>query len=246
MTVYFRLLWRSINDRRQNRKATHNLWYFALYCQIYDFVFFFGAQILNGPGKFEAPSIRFTHVFSGFAKLHSFKFRENSSTILFSSRFLQTRVYDKSVNHGGRFPTINIDHVDPPLTILETIQSLFNGLDNTNVNVYTFGNNTVALTDSWDMYTFDKKSLQNATFIKAQLPDSLPWIYNKMAIQSVAHPMREYGSSATITVAIIGVDSVPFFGPSLNVIRAHSVDHMELIALIGLCTCIHLQSHQIM
>ena len=151
---------------------------------------------------------------------------------MFSGRFLQTRVYDKSVNHGGRFPTINIDHVVPPLSILETIQSLFNGLDNTNVNVYTFGNQTVSLTDSWDMYSFDKKSLQNATFIKAKLPDSLPWIYNKMAIQSVAHPMREYGSSATITVAIIGVDSVPFFGPSLNVIRAHCVENMELIASI--------------
>ena len=47
--------------------------------------------------------------------------------------------------------------------------------------------------------------------VNALLPEALPWIFNKMAIRSVAHPMREYGTNATITVAIIGDLYAHFF-----------------------------------
>ena len=85
------------------------------------------------------------------------------------------------------------------------IQSLYNGIDNTNVNVYKFGADLAATTESWEVYAFDRDTLGNASRVNALLPEALPWIFNKMAIRSVAHPMREYGTNATITVAIIGV-----------------------------------------
>ena len=108
---------------------------------------------------------------------------------------------------------------------------LYNGLDNTNVNVFDIGGETVALSDFWEVYGFDRNTLSNATMFKAKLPDGIPEIYNNFHISSVAHPLHEYCTNAVITLAIID-SPVPFYSSLINVIRVHSLENQELIASI--------------
>ena len=109
--------------------------------------------------------------------------------------------------------------------------AIYNGVDNTNVNVIDIGGETVALSDFWEVYGFDRNTLSNATKVKAKLPDGIPEVYTKFNILSVAHPLHECGTDAVITVAIID-SPVPFYSSLINVIRVHALEKRELIASI--------------
>ena len=174
----------------------------------------------------------FSHVFDGFAKLHSFSFREDKTTIKFTSHFLKTISYSESIKQNNHFPSIYFGDVQPSLNAYEKVKALSNGVENTNVNVFQFGTDIVALSDCWEVYKFDKNLFSNSTRIYAKLPDTLPSIYyNAPMIMSLAHPLNEYGTGAVITLAIIDT-FLPISRATINVIRAHALDNRELIASI--------------
>ena len=113
---------------------------------------------------------------------------------------------------------------------MEKLKALYNGPDNTNINVFRFGNEAVALSDFWLTYTFDINTLRNVTRNNPVLP-SLPSVANLLPIISSAHPLREYGKDSAIT--IVSVNSpLPFYSSTTNVVRILSLNQRELIASI--------------
>ena len=172
------------------------------------------------------------HWFDGLSKLHSFKFEGNTQTIKFSSRFLETNSYAAAKNNALYLTTFFGD-VEPSLNIIQRIIGFFNIDDNTNVNVFDFGDGKLcAISDHWLVNCFDKNTLSDSIMVQALLPPELPEEFNRFTIMSVAHPLKEYGTSATITLALI-ISHNPFVSGTVNLIRVHSIHNRELIASIN-------------
>ena len=67
--------------------------------------------------------------------------------------------------------------------------------------------------------------------VQAVLPSEFSEEFNRFTIMSLAHPLKEYGTSATIALVLIKSHN-PFVSGTVNLIRVHSIHNRELIASI--------------
>jgi len=73
-----------------------------------------------------------------YGKIHKFTF--NGADVKFSGRMVETETYNKSVRANKMVPTISLAKVYPnDWSVLEMVQAMTNGYDNTNVLVYRLG-----------------------------------------------------------------------------------------------------------
>ncbi|CAH1791898.1 unnamed protein product [Owenia fusiformis] len=190
-----------------------------------------GTLVRNGLGRFEIGPRRFIHAFDAYSKITTIKFTHNGK-IKFSSKFLRSEGYSKSIDNDNVYPYLTFGPVEPPFGYFESAQALYNGVDNTNINIYSFGNGsakeTVTLSDFWVNYKIDTGDLSKAEKIDADID------INKLSfipLLSTAHPLPEYGTSNDIIIASsFGI--FPGRSNKLHVVRIRSSGDREVITSI--------------
>ncbi|KAK3100090.1 hypothetical protein FSP39_014576 [Pinctada imbricata] len=187
----------------------------------------FVLKIRNGPGRFEIGNRKMDNLFDGFAKLTKWTFPGNGSAY-FSTKFLRSSLFNDSMAINDIAPYMTISPVNPPFTVEQTLESLQNGMDNPNVNIYNFTSDSVALNDMWILYTFDPKSLTLQQKINAEIPDAklgFPFI----SPISSAHPLPEPNTNNHLT-SVGSLALIPRLKHKLSLIRVKSSREREMIA----------------
>jgi carotenoid cleavage dioxygenase-like enzyme len=154
-----------------------------------------GQLIRNGPGQFESlcDDRKYTHVFDGLAKLHSFDINAKNGQVSFKSRFLRSTWYDRIVTKNGTIPpSITTGQViEPEFSIFEKIRAALTSafqFDNVPVNVHKLGGSKgkyVATTDAPVMIEFEKNL---STIGRKKYSDRITR-WSGIELFSTAHPM---------------------------------------------------------
>ncbi|KAK3578908.1 hypothetical protein CHS0354_035529 [Potamilus streckersoni] len=188
-----------------------------------------GTLIKNGLGRFEFGQRKFRNALDANAKLSSWKFTGNGNAV-FSTRFIRSKSYNESLARNDIAPYLMLDGTTPPFSIPEKMESLINGMDNMNVNVYRYPEGSyVAVSDYWNCYELDPKSLLTIEDIKPKVPNAT--IMDKMIMLSTAHPLPEYGKNYFITFVTLA-SPLPEMKSKIKLIRVKSVLEREEIASI--------------
>ncbi|KAL5005772.1 hypothetical protein ScPMuIL_016930 [Solemya velum] len=203
-----------------------------------------GTLIRNGLGRFEIGKRNFTHTFDGFAKLHSWKFVGNGSAS-FSAKFLYSDFYRDSVSRNDIAPYLLFQTVTPAFNEFQKLESLVRGIDNMNVNVYQFKNESTSeyfvFSDYWKMYEINGINLATKRSVTPPVP--APSIGTKwhpaappmgggfgfLSFLSSAHPLPEYGTSNFLTF-LSSISLVPGIKNRMSLIRIISGEKREAIA----------------
>jgi carotenoid cleavage dioxygenase-like enzyme len=118
-----------------------------------------GSMYRNGPGQFELKDKGYKHLFDGHALVHKFKIADGK--VFYSSNFLKTNSYTKSVEENRLYHVFGT--ADLCSKLYGRMQVLFkypDTLDNTNVNILPFGDSQLyALTETNYMCKVDSGSL---------------------------------------------------------------------------------------
>ncbi|XP_061180479.1 beta,beta-carotene 15,15'-dioxygenase-like [Saccostrea echinata] len=186
-----------------------------------------GSLIRNGPARYGMGKHSFRNVFDGYAKLYSWQFPGNGSAY-FSSKFVQSKSYKESLSINDVAPYQTFDNLVPPRTIMEQELSLFNGMDNMNVNIYNYSGDCVILTDTWKLYVVNCYTLETIRECNPKIPGaktSFPFL----SILSVAHPLQEYGTNHHLTF-LQSESMEPKVSSKFTLVRTKSADIREKIA----------------
>jgi len=160
-----------------------------------------GQLLKNGPGRTDFGGVRrHTSWMDGFAKLHSFKFNGNTSDVLYSARFINSRIYQRCLEKGDLVPYMTLAPVAPTdWTWSETWEAAKAKFDNTNVMVWkykskdpTVPDDIVANTDAPYVNRFDPNTLNYQGIV---FPD-------RKSMASSAHPHIEPGTDHTINFGV--------------------------------------------
>lgn len=116
--------------------------------------------VSNGLGAFEMGDRRVQHAFDAFAKMTSVQFLTGRAA-LFSTDFLGTDQWKRSVEINDIAPYLMFESVDPPYDPMQKVQALMAGLDNANVNVFKVGRPAayLATSDFWRTWQFCPRNL---------------------------------------------------------------------------------------
>ncbi|ELT90061.1 hypothetical protein CAPTEDRAFT_206437 [Capitella teleta] len=193
---------------------------------------FKGVYIRNGVGLFEVGGRRLLHALDGFTKLTSFNFT-SPNTLGFSSKFLRSGFYNDSTKSKSIAPYLLLGDVEPHFSLFEKLRSFANGVDNVNVNVIQFSNDTdsmVAVSDIWRVYEMNTRGLVTTKRIDANLPGGDLQLRKSMTL-STAHPLLEEASGAHIGFCVSAMP-LPGFKNGINVVRIFSAERRELVAHI--------------
>ena len=198
-------------------------------------ILFFVLQIRNGLGRFELGHRNFTHSFDAFGKLSSWKFYGNGSAS-FSTKYLQSDFYRKSVDKNDIVPYLMFESVNPPFDEFQKMEALVRGIDNMNVNIYRFFNQKadiyeyVVLNDFWKIYQVNPHGLETIKSVTADLPHKgQSGMFVFLSFLSSAHPLPEFGTSNPITF-VSSVSLVPGIKSRITLVRIKSMDIREEIA----------------
>ena len=174
---------------------------------------------------------KFVHVFDAYAKLMKWEFKAEGVT--FSTRFIGTNLYTDSVWDGTVAPYMLFHSVEPGFDELEKMFALVNGVDNVNVNIARFDNDTefVALSDFWRHYTLDMDTMETIEQVNPPVPGIDFDLSSIVPAASTAHPIQEAGSKHHITYV---VSTLPTGKYVLTVSRIISSEIREKIASIEL------------
>ena len=193
-------------------------------------------QVRNGIGRLEIGARSFVHAFDGFAKLVSFDISSDDE-LLFSSRFLRSRFYNDSMQANDIAPYIILDATQPQFGALEKLAALYNGVDNTNVNVYSVRRREgsdeetlLAVSDFWGGYTVDASSLHTLARVQPELPVKR-FLQQLVPLPSTSHPVREFNTSNRIGFVsyLSPLESLPSY---VDVVRMSSVSGRQAIASV--------------
>ncbi|XP_078616046.1 beta,beta-carotene 15,15'-dioxygenase-like [Branchiostoma floridae x Branchiostoma japonicum] len=192
-----------------------------------------GTFVRNGPGRFNIGGRSVIHTFDGFAKLHSFKIN-NGTKILFSAKFLGTSTYTRSIAENDYATSITFDGVNPAFTFEERAESLVNGIDNTNANIWKIGTGRnaefVGLTDGAVFSKFDIATLNTISLVK---PDITHPVISLLSLMSTAHPLYEPKTGHTINL-VYTVNIVPGLKHTLTLYRMKDTATQEIITNVKL------------
>lgn len=116
-----------------------------------------GSLIRNGPGSFELGGSTVGHWFDGLAMLRKFSF--DDGTVRYRNRFLRTDAYADAVEgeYRGGFGT---DGSMSPIERLVALVTPPAPTDNTNIDVWRFGDEYAALTETEHLTLFDPETLE--------------------------------------------------------------------------------------
>ncbi|XP_069114360.1 retinoid isomerohydrolase-like [Argopecten irradians] len=195
-----------------------------------------GTLIRNGPAQFEVGKRSFSHIFDGYGKLYSWKFKGNG-TVLFSTRFIKSAFYNKSISQKDISPYLLFGTTKPRFNPIQVLLAIWRDMDNMNVNIYRFPSGDenkpdtfVALSDLWDSYKFDPDTLTTVGYLHPMVPptggiDSD--IFQN--VMSTAHPLPEYGTSHHFTY-LRSFALIPELKHRISVIRIKSATDREVVA----------------
>ncbi|XP_076439752.1 retinoid isomerohydrolase-like [Babylonia areolata] len=200
-----------------------------------------GTLVRNGLGLFENGDRTFLHAFDGFAKLSSWSFYGNG-TATFSTRFLGSSFYNDSMASGTISPYLLFEGPTPPFDLLERLQALLRGLDNMNVNVYSFPGDDrgeqdyVALSDYWKAYRFSPLDLSTGRSVTGVVEGRGEGKVGEVVsgasfldLLSSAHPLPEPGTGHHLTF-LSSVSVLPFVRDRLQLVRIRSTTEREVVA----------------
>ena len=116
-----------------------------------------GSLIRNGPGSFELGGDSVGHWFDGLAMLRKFAFEDGE--VRYTNRFLHTEAYAdaRRWEYRGGFGT------DGSMSLFERLVALVTPpapTDNTNIDVWRFGGEYTALTETEHLTLFDPETLE--------------------------------------------------------------------------------------
>ncbi|KAL3891729.1 hypothetical protein ACJMK2_003978 [Sinanodonta woodiana] len=186
-------------------------------------------EIKNGLGRFEFGQRKFRNALDAYAKLSSWKFTGNGNAT-FSTRLIRSKSYNESLAKNDIAPYLILDGMTPIFSLPEKVESIINGMDNMNVNVYRYPEGSyVALSDYWDCYEIDPHSLVTVKDIKPKVPKAT--ILEKIITLSTAHPLPEYGENSFITFVTLA-SAISEMKSKIKIIRVKSVLEREEIVNI--------------
>jgi beta,beta-carotene 9',10'-dioxygenase len=148
-----------------------------------------GTLVRNGPGRFTFADGAVDHWFDGLAMLRRFAIRDGK--VRYRNRFLDTGAYEAAARGEyagfGTAPDAGLlrrvwDRLSPP-----------DVADNTCVNVWRYGGETVALTETPALTAFDPETL--ATRDRTRYPDAVD------GQTTTAHPHHDRERGETVNVA---------------------------------------------
>ena len=114
-----------------------------------------------------------------YGKLASWRFHGNG-TASFTTKMIYSDAYRDALKTNDIAPYLFLDIVSPSFSLVEEMQCVKNGLDNTNVNIYNFGgdkNDFVITSDIWKVYTVDPYTLETITSYSPYVPDASFAVY---------------------------------------------------------------------
>jgi len=187
-----------------------------------------GTLIRNGLGRFEVGGRKYENALDAFGKLSSWKFSGNGSAF-FSTRMIYSNSYNQSLAANDIAPFLVLDRVDPPFNVVQELESFKNGPDNTNVNVFNFGEDFVVLSDYWNVYQIDAITLETIRGIKPPVPNATQIEYP--IVLSSAHPLPEQGTSNHLTFVSIA-PAIPELKGKIMFHRATSAGGREILSTI--------------
>ncbi|KAL8620512.1 hypothetical protein ACOMHN_029548 [Nucella lapillus] len=192
-------------------------------------------KVRNGLGLFENGDRTFLHAFDGFAKLSSWSFHGNGSAT-FSTRFLGSSFYNDSLRSGTIEPYLLFEGPTPPFNLYERFVALVRGLDNMNVNVYSWpsdggGQDYVALSDYWKTYQFSPRDLSTGRSVTAVVEGVDGSFYGDsfLDLLSSAHPLPEVDTGHHLTF-LSSVSMSPFSKNRLQLVRIRTTLEREVVA----------------
>eukprot|EP00986_Skeletonema_menzelii_P009270 scaffold4174_cov150-Skeletonema_menzelii.AAC.1 len=212
-----------------------------------------GTLVRNGCGIWTAPNNNdeFSHIFDGFAKIHSYKI--NNSQVECQSRFLQGAWYKAFLERGkqsfpagiGTGPVLDSTNQQPKLGLVRTIQALINSatiFDNTPVNIWDYQPHVkeskrktiAALTDAPPRTKIDLNTMDTMC---SSTMNPLASGAKGYELLETAHPM--YSQAKMAAVDGEGVDTynvaveLGLQGPSINLVRETSQGDRSVIASIS-------------
>jgi len=192
-----------------------------------------GTFAQNSMGQFEMGDRKLRHAFDGFAKLFGWHFVNENETY-FSTQFIKTGYYKESKEKNTIAPWMLFDVAIPAFSWGELAKAVYNGIDNTNINIVRFGGKEdptyVAMSDFWTTYSFDPDTLETEAQIKTPVPGGEPLI-GMIPVASSAHPVPEYGTNNHITFVNI-INPLPFMDDVIRLVRVKSLFERELITEI--------------
>ncbi|KAJ8309423.1 hypothetical protein KUTeg_014297 [Tegillarca granosa] len=193
-----------------------------------------GTYIKNGLGRFEVGHRRFVNAFDTFAKLSSWKFPGNGSCF-FSTKFVYSDFYNKSIATNDIYPDPILVGVDPPFTQKQKFAALTRRIDNMNVNIYRYYNaetkeqEYVILNDCWKLYRVEPKTLTTLQAVDAEIPEQE---FEYKNVMSSAHPVPEPGTTNHIEY-VTSMSLIPGIKHKVQVIRIKSTNDREQIAVFN-------------
>ncbi|XP_033762841.1 beta,beta-carotene 15,15'-dioxygenase-like [Pecten maximus] len=195
-----------------------------------------GTLIRNGLGRFEVGRRNFTHSFDAFGKLSSWIFPGNGSSF-FTTKFIQSDFYKESVEKNDIASYLMFESVVPKFNEFQKLEALARGIDNMNVNVYKFtdqshGNRSqyVVLNDFWKIYQIEPSSLTTLNSVTAAVPSGkhsggLAFL----SFLSSAHPLPESGTLNHFTF-LSSVSIIPGIKSKMSLVRIKSTTEREVVA----------------
>lgn len=178
----------------------------------------------------------FHHAFDGFAKLTSFAFN-GSNIVNFSTKFIQSKGFTESKKENTIAPFILFDRPEPPFTLAEKARQLYNGIDNTNVNIHAFPKDTnssdvefLAVSDFWQSYQIDGESLDTISHVNPELP-TYYMLKDHVPLPSTSHPVQEKDKNTFVSF-VSYMSPVSFLSNYINVIRIKTASERENIVSI--------------
>lgn len=150
---------------------------------------------------------------------------------------LQSEFYQKSQKENDIAPFLMFEGVTPAFNEIQKLEALSRGLDNLNVNVFTFYNEVmkamdfVVLSDFWKVYQINPSNLSTIGSVTADVPEgnSSTGSLAFLSFLSSAHPLPEYGTTNRFTF-LSSVSLVPWIKSTISLIRINSTKKRQLVA----------------
>ena len=149
---------------------------------------------------------------------------------------IQSDFYTDSCSRQTISPYLMFEGVIPPFNEAQKLEALTRGIDNMNVNIYSFTGDSVndgrfvLLNDFWKVYEFDPLTLETKRSVTAEVPhkkgskDQFAFLN----MLSSAHPLPESGTKSQLTF-LSSVSLIPWIKSTISLIRIISLDKREVV-----------------
>ena len=133
-------------------------------------------------------------------------------------------------------PYLMLETVEPPFSQMEKFEALLRGIDNMNVNIYSFKNKDkkeyVVLSDFWKMYEIYPRNLTTGPAVSLPPTGGLfksRYLLNFLNLMSTAHPLPYPGTDWHVSF-LSSVSLLPWAKSAMNLIKIKSAEDREIIA----------------